>query len=147
MKVAESVRTFTTGEAARFSGIPHRTVDYWSKIGLVVPTVADTTGSGVTRRYDFADLLALRLVKELRRAGISIQALRSAVKQIRGVKNPFAECRLLAIGRTVVWIEDRNNIVDVYKKVGQQSFTFMVFDYPAIVQEIDAEVEKHHRAA
>jgi DNA-binding transcriptional MerR regulator len=136
---------FSTGEAAHIAGVSHRTVDYWARTRLVVPSVAEATGAGITRLYDFKDLVALRVARELREAGISTQALRKALGCVKGVANPLAESRLLAIGSSVVWVGGREEIMDVLKRPGQRLFCFML-DFPRAVRET-AEEAKINRAA
>jgi len=132
--------SYSTGEAARLSGVPHRTVDYWAKTGLVAPSVANTAGSGISRLYSFKDLVALRVVKALREAGVSTQGIRTATRYISKVKNPLSECRLLAIGSSVAWVESSDQVTDVFRHAGQRVFPFdiKVVDYPELVREVAA---------
>jgi DNA-binding transcriptional MerR regulator len=145
--MAKRIESYSAGEAAQIADVPYTSVDYWARHGLVVPSVAVANGSGTERRYDFKDLLALRAVKELRQRGISTQALRKAIEYVRGVGQPLSEGRFLAIGKTIVWVEATDEIIDVARKPGQGNFAFMVFDYPSMVMEINTAVENHRRAA
>ena len=133
---------FSAVEAARYAKVPYASVDYWARTKLVVPSLAEAKGTGTERRYSFSDLVALRVVRELREEGIPTQALRKAVKCLRGVKNPLAECRLLAIGATVVWVESNDEVIDVLKHAGQRMlpFTVRVVDYPRVVQAINVAI-------
>jgi DNA-binding transcriptional MerR regulator len=95
---------FSTVEAAKVAGLPPRTVDYWAKTGFIAPSIADATGRGTEREYSFDDLVALCVARGLRKAGISMQALRLIVTGLRakkGVRNPLAESRLIAVGSDV----------------------------------------------
>src|SRR5690348_2750887 len=96
---------FSTIEAAQIAGLPVRTVDYWAKTGFIVPSIADAEGRGTERKYAFDDLVALRIALDLRRKGISLQALRSIVAELRRWKpsqrNPLAESRLVKVGSDV----------------------------------------------
>ena len=137
--------TFSTREAARISGVRYASLDYWARTGLIAPSVAEARGTGTERRYSFKDLVALRVARELRHAGISTNSLRAAISRVRGVANPLAESRILVIGTSVVWVSDHQQIMDVLKAPGQTIFAFML-DFPRAVSKTQEEV-KNLRAA
>ena len=49
---------FSTSEASAITGVSHRTIDYWSKIKLVVASI-EAAGTGSDRWYSFEDLVIL----------------------------------------------------------------------------------------
>ena len=55
------------------------------------------------RLYDFTDLVALKLAKELRKAGISLQSLREVVRYLRrrGQKKALGDVFLVSDGKEV----------------------------------------------
>jgi len=132
--------SFSATEASRITKVPYATLDYWARTKLVRPSIADARGTGTDRRYSFKDLVALRVARELRNAGISTQALRNAIKHIRDLPNPLAETRILAIGSSVVWVNNSEQIIDVLKTPGQTIFAFML-DFPRAVEETREQVE------
>jgi DNA-binding transcriptional MerR regulator len=141
-KSSEFCCAFSTSQASRITGVSHRTIDYWAKTGLVKPTIADANGVGTDRRYDFRDLVVLRLVRELREAGISTQAIRQAVQFMRKhLRDPLSECRYIAIGSDVYWVDGRENVTSVPRKPGQAAFRFMV-DFPRTVQEVESKAKE-----
>ena len=101
-------RTFTTGEAARYASVPHRTVDSWAKTGIVTPSVADTSGSGITRLYTFGDVVALRCVRELRNLGLPLDVIRAVVACLKEVDftKPLRQSKVLAVGSKAYWVDD-----------------------------------------
>jgi DNA-binding transcriptional MerR regulator len=135
--------SFSTSEAARLTGVPHRTVDYWAKTKLIAPSIADANGIGTDRLYDFSDLVALRVAHHLRKAGISTQALRKALGRLRELRNPLVESRILAIGSSVVWVKTSDEVIDVL--TGQGTFAFML-DFPRTVREVKTKIEKDQAA-
>jgi len=66
-------------------GIPYQTLNYWTKTGLVSPTVAAARGSGSRRVYDFQDLVAIRIALKLRRARMFGKALIPILERMRRV--------------------------------------------------------------
>jgi DNA-binding transcriptional MerR regulator len=142
------LKVFSTGQAASISGVAHRTVDYWAKTGLVVPSVADTSGSGVTRLYDFNDLVALRVARELREAGIPTQGLRRVVGFLRekGWTRPLTQARLVAFGSEVYLVRNCRELESVLQKPGQGVFAF-VLDLRQTVQAVEEDARRELQVA
>ena len=70
---------FSSQTAARLAGITYRQLDHWARSGLLPPSLSPAEpGIGHRRRYSYIDVVALCTVAELRRAGVSLQALRRA---------------------------------------------------------------------
>lgn len=141
--MAIAAESFSTGDAVRITGVPFRNIDYWARTKFVVPSIADAKGTGTERKYSFSDLLALRVVRELREAGISTQSLRRVVEFLRTKKsltNPLAECRLIVTGSDVQIATSRERMVSALLKPRQTSFAF-VFDLARTVDEMKHEIK------
>lgn len=89
----------STGQAARIAGTSRTRVIAWGAAGLVTPTRAGG-GRGTHNRYDVRDVTALAAIAELRRRGVSMQAVRKVQALLReeGIES-FAACRLAAVDR------------------------------------------------
>jgi DNA-binding transcriptional MerR regulator len=103
----------TIGQLARRSGLPVRTIRFWSDAGLLPPT---DRSSGNYRRYDAAAVARLDLVRTLRELGLGLDAVRAVLDrrhsvagvaaahveaidaQIRALRLQRAVCTLLARG-------------------------------------------------
>jgi DNA-binding transcriptional MerR regulator len=70
-------------QACKIVGITYRQLDYWTRTGLVAPTVQGATGSGTQRLYSFNDLLELKVIKSLTDAGASLQKVRQALDYVK----------------------------------------------------------------
>src|ERR1051325_3166802 len=101
---------FSATEASSVSGVPYKTVDYWAKTGFIVPSIAAARGSGTERRYSFDDLVALRVARQLRKEGASMQALRKVVTALRNYKTDFASSRLIVVGSDIALVEDHKRV-------------------------------------
>jgi DNA-binding transcriptional MerR regulator len=102
--MAKAMESFSTGDAVRICGVSFRNIDYWARTKFIAPSIAEAKGTGTERRYSFSDLLALRVARELREAGVSTQSLRRVVEFLRARKgwtNPLAECHLIVTGSDV----------------------------------------------
>jgi DNA-binding transcriptional MerR regulator len=135
--------SFSAIEAARIAGLPYRTLDYWATTGFIVPSITEASGRGSERRYAFDDLVALRVARQLRDAGVSVQALRVVAENLQtreDFRNPLAESRLIVVGSDVLLVTDPNQILSMLRKPGQAAFAF-VFDLSRTVEEIRRDVE------
>lgn len=70
-------------QACKIVGITYRQLDYWTRTGLVAPTIQGATGSGTQRLYSFNDLLQLKVIKSLTDAGASLQKVRQALDYVK----------------------------------------------------------------
>jgi len=108
---------FSADAARRIAGISYRQLDYWDKTVLVRPSVQHARGKGSRRVYAFEDLVELRVVARLLAAGISLPAVRNAVRYLRehfaDVVRPLARLTLVPEGKSVlVRTTDGKRLID-----------------------------------
>lgn len=97
-------RTFTTEQVCRLTGLTPRQVGHWEKIGFIVPSAQPGRGRGSRRAYTFQDVVEFRVAKRLLDAGMSLPAVRRAVRtlqQVRRSSRPLSELALVSDGRSV----------------------------------------------
>jgi len=83
----------------RLTGITYRQLDYWTRTRLVGSSIREASGRGSRRVYSFEDLVALRVVARLVRAGVSLQAIRRAVKYLHAhTRRPLSTLGLISHG-------------------------------------------------
>jgi DNA-binding transcriptional MerR regulator len=72
------MKTFWTApQLAKIVGVSYDTINYWSHIGLVTPSIKQ--GKPKSRsHYSFADIVTAAAIKSLRNQGISLQVMREA---------------------------------------------------------------------
>ncbi len=88
-------------------GISYRQLDHWARTGLVRSSVRQASGRGSRRVYSFQDLVALRVVGQLREAGVSVQTIRKAVAFLkRHAEQPLTMLNLVGHGRKVFTLTD-----------------------------------------
>ncbi len=129
---------FGTSEASRVSRVSLDTIDYWARSGFLPPSVRVAQGKGSQRRYDFADLVALRVAGQLRQQGITLQALRRVVEHLRarGVEQPLAGVYLVSDGVDV--FERRGDqLISTLRQPGQGTFGWIV-DLGGVVEDVRA---------
>ena len=138
-------RGYYAGDTAHVTGIPYRTIDHRARTGLITPSISGARGAGRSRLYSFSDLVALRVARELRDKGTSIQSLRKVVKLLRtaGMSSPLAKARLLVIGKDVAIINSANEIESILSKPGQLYLTpGLIFDLRKPMAEVRRNVAR-----
>ena len=70
-------------QTCKIVDITYRQLDYWTRTGLVIPSLQEAKGSGTQRLYSFNDLLQLKVIKSLTDAGASLQKVRQAIEYVR----------------------------------------------------------------
>jgi DNA-binding transcriptional MerR regulator len=137
---------FTALQACRFTGCTGNQLRYWDKINLVKPTVQSTGGRpGVRRLYSFRDLVALRVVKSLLDAGLSLQRVRRAYSYLRdnaGLEDHLSSVKLVTDGSSIFKVcKNEGEIIDALRQ-GQMTFCIALDE---ISQEINGGVAEFLR--
>jgi predicted RNase H-like HicB family nuclease len=115
------MKAFNTKTAGRVTGASQKQLIYWDKTGLVKPSVAGASGRGSRRLYSFLDLVQIRVAKELREQGLSLQKLRKAIHVLKEhpeeVRHPLAELRLITDGKALFRLtSDPEALEDILKR-------------------------------
>jgi DNA-binding transcriptional MerR regulator len=126
MKIEDDERGFGRTTVMRSAGITYRQLDYWSREKIVVPSIADASGSGSQRRWSFTDILELKLIKKLMDTGVSLQQVRKALDYVRDeLKRPLHEVYLFSDGASIFASTSPDEIIDLLKG-GQAVFGIAV---------------------
>ena len=122
-------------------GITYRQLDYWARTGLIKPSVQSAQGSGTQRRYSFADIVQLKVVKRLLDAGMSLKKIRSAMEILAAQlasNNPLNDVTLLSDGATIFAAHSADEVVDVFQR-GQGVFGIAV---GPVQEELEGEIHR-----
>ena len=76
--MSTTAELFTIGQLARRTGVPTRTIRFWSDAGLVPP--AARSGSGY-RLYDVGAVARLDLVRTLRELGLGLDVVQAVLSR------------------------------------------------------------------
>jgi DNA-binding transcriptional MerR regulator len=120
---------YTAAQAARLADCTISQVRYWSRSDLVVP-------SGTDRRYEFRDLVALRIVRALLDAGLTSHRVRAAVSTVRDHGDDLTAIRLVTDGSRVWICYDDGQILDALRS-GQLAL-FVAVD--RVASDVEADV-------
>jgi DNA-binding transcriptional MerR regulator len=126
---------YTATQAARLAGCTSSQLESWDRSGLV------RTRTGDDGPYAFRDLVALRMVRSLLDAGLSLARIRRAVTELVQSGEELAELRLVTDGDHVWACRDDGQILDALGR-GQLAL-FVAVD--RLAAEVEAEVREFSR--
>jgi DNA-binding transcriptional MerR regulator len=125
---------YSVAQAARLTRCTTSQLRHWSRRELVVPSAAGG-------RYDFRDLVALRLVRSLLDAGLSSARVGVALRTLVAGGEELSSLRLVTDG-TYVWAcHDDGQILDALR-AGQLAL-FIAVD--RLAADVDAEIKAFDR--
>jgi DNA-binding transcriptional MerR regulator len=108
---------FNSKRAAEIVGITYRQLDYWARTDLIRPSGADASGSGSRRQYAYRDLLELKIVKQLKDAGIQLETVRDVFAELRRlVGDEISGANLVITGSSVALALEDGDLIDLVKK-------------------------------
>jgi DNA-binding transcriptional MerR regulator len=112
----EQQEGFRGPQACKIVGVTYRQLDYWTRTGLVVPTVQGAHGSGSQRLYSFNDLLQLKVIKSLIDAGASLQKVRQAIDYVRSnLAGDWSAVTIVADGSGVYACTSDAEVIDLLR--------------------------------
>lgn len=117
-------KAYTSREAARLSGVPFFTVDYWDRSKFLRPTIAkgEGRGKGRQRMYSYGDIILLRIARELREQKVSLETLRSIVRKLAGCTKELATARYVIVGREVETAKNSTEMMTLLRRPGRRTF-------------------------
>ncbi len=104
-------------QACKIVDITYRQLDYWTRTGLVVPSIQAAHGSGTQRLYSFNDLLQLKVIRSLTDAGASLQKVRQAIDYVRDhLEDDWSKVTIVTDGAGVYACTSDAEVVDLLRK-------------------------------
>ena len=87
---------FTKKQAVMLSGLTDRQVQFYTDRRIIIPEVADSTGTGKKRLYSKHNILQMHIVKTLADQGVTIDRVRVILKYIEndGIIRQYEEAQL-----------------------------------------------------
>ncbi|MCS5636004.1 MAG: MerR family transcriptional regulator [Myxococcota bacterium] len=132
-----SAEVFRTRDVLQLLGISRRQLQYWAQTDLVEPSIKTQGGH---HRYTFEDLVALKAVKRLIDAGVSVQRIRSGIRALREalpeVSLPLSDLTLVATGDVLLVLEQGAD----FHAIRGREWVFPVGDFR---REVDAWRKLH----
>ena len=114
--MAAAADGFRGPQACKIVGITYRQLDYWTRTGLVTPSIQDAQGSGTQRLYSFNDLLQLKVIKSFIEAGTSLQKVRTAIDYVRdNLSGDWASLKIVSGGDRVYAFSTEDEVIDLLR--------------------------------
>lgn len=122
MRNRQGEMAYTTALTAALGGVTEAQLAHWRRPPNPL-LVAEFTAPGKVR-YSFRDLLAVRIVANLR-TEVSLQKIRKAVANLKDLDDfaHLSNYQLVADSDTIVWVGDPP--IDILKRPGQQMLVTM----------------------
>lgn len=131
---------FSSRQAAQLSGLTPVMVDYLARTKVVMPTVEARPGRGKPRLYSFGDLVTLRAVRTLLKAGFSVKGLKRGMTELqKAYGRTLGACpgHYLFTDGKKLFLRDAGDSVREVTAGGQMVFLFM-----CDLRQIHAKVER-----
>lgn len=95
-------RPLSAREVARLAGVSYRQLDYWIRVGLVVPE-REAAGSGSQRSFTAGHVPAVRACATLVQIGVDHEVIRQTVERIEreGPEGELDEADIGLVGVTI----------------------------------------------
>lgn len=133
-------QSFTVPELIRLTSMSRKQVNYWAKIGLLVPTMRNTerVAGKAASFYSRQDVLRALVIQEMRRRGISTQQVQKVIRNLEkeGLRLDESSKYLLTDGYSVYYAKSDTELIDMLKHNQQLVFV-----------SIYEQVEKLRKAA
>jgi DNA-binding transcriptional MerR regulator len=127
-------------QVCKIVGITYRQLDYWARTDLLRPSLVDAQGSGSQRRYSYRDLVALKVIKSLLDAGLSLQTARKAVDYLRDhLGEDLASASLVLDGSRSVLVRKGDDLVDAVRH-GQGVLN--IVPLAGLVEQLEASIHE-----
>lgn len=140
---------FRVKAAARLSQMSTVQVRKLSDAGIIEPSVIPNAGPGTPCYYSFEDIVALRVIKELKEKGnFVLRELRTISETLSAITH--SETTPLASRRLIVTrlerradahlVDDDEGLISLLRMPGQKALNLLVVEYGQLVQELRATV-------
>ena len=139
---------FITEVAAKLGGVSIDVLEKWDSSKLLCPSVP-APRRGISRRYTFRDVIAMRVLRELREGGIAGESLRRVVKYLRSRKGlsateVLASTSLITDGHDVYEVEG-DVLLSALRRPGQRLLFVLALD--ELVTELQVKARALEGAA
>lgn len=110
----------TTKEVVRLCGVPSSTLDSWVSKGLCRPSLVPPSGKRAERYWSVRDVVAVRALRALRKAGCSLAILHRAMLLIeREWRSHLGDTVLVWDGRDLITLTPAGDVVSLVTRAGQ----------------------------
>lgn len=130
---------FTSGQVSRLTGVSLRQLDHWAWTGFLPPSYGSGADGerGEWRRYTFADLVRVRTVGELRRQGVPLGVIRTALDRLQQIStDPLCALKLVAVTGDVYVCRSQEEL----ERATDGQLAFTVLDIGAMLRQLEGRL-------
>ena len=114
----------------KLTGLRRPMLNYLCRTGIAVPTRPGRRGRGRRRLYSFGDVVLLKALARLLRAGVSVKRMKEAFgeinRRLRDIGPTPAFVGYLVTDGDRIYLRDRTNRLEDLSENGQQCFSFVI---------------------
>lgn len=99
-------------EVCALTGITYRQLDYWTRSGLIVPSVSRAHGSGTQNRYSKRDVADLRIMHDLVAAGVRPERCRPVIDALHVAEHDLTPAYLIITDTEVSVAADHASLIE-----------------------------------
>ena len=141
----EIAGSFSSHQAADIVGISYRMLDHWvSKVEILQPSLENGEGSGRRRRFNYQDLLKLRIIKSLRDSGIALQKIHEAFEAARHLGIDVTRSSV-AVEKKRVFVHVDNEIFELKGQAAQPLLSLAFSPLDEVTAHVDKSILERHR--
>ena len=143
---------YSAGTACNLCGVTPRMLDYWVTTEVIQPVrvfECDYEDRQAGRRkayhlFDFETLVQIKIVKDLRDAGLSLQGIRYAIRCLRNKHGQTWQAAWIAIdGKNILDRGDSPNVLESLAKGESGQLVFSVIALGATKKRIQRELDQN----
>ena len=115
---------YTGPQVCKIVGVSYRQLDHWTTTKLIKSSLRNIKGSGHHREYSFEDILKIKIIKNLRDAGMSLQKIRIALNSLQKLLDTgvsYSDVTVVSDGQSIYASKNENDFIDILRK-GQAVF-------------------------
>lgn len=122
-------KDFSARETAQLGGLSKTMLDYLCRNDIAAPACSKKRGKGIERRFSFGDVILLRAIGRILKAGISVKGLKEALKALRKFHPEITPLslpgtHLITDGKRIYFQHENKAIEELVS--GQFSFAFVI---------------------
>lgn len=138
MASSEWLGFYSAAEVSRLARVPLRTIYYWGRHGIIVPSLQTEDGEW---GYSYADLTIIRLLRAIREKHLNFRSASLALRHLYERLGPpnagWADARIVIQGRHVyAYVEDEWEVTEATQH-GQRVQAMLL---PEVLNEIADEI-------
>jgi DNA-binding transcriptional MerR regulator len=127
----------TLPQIARVVGVEYRTLHSWVGRGLVEPSLQRSRGTGVPNLFSRADAVKVKVIAELRHAGLSFELLQRASAGLGAHPAALTHGAMVLVNGTVKVVDPQRAL----EAIEGETLT-LVYNTKSAIEAVDASIAR-----